>query len=162
MGFMQNNLREVYKWKLRIYKFIFLHLCKESTYNAGALGNMVFDPCVRKIPCRRKWQPSPEFLPGESHGQKSVAGYSPKGHRAGHNWPTKHATKHTYSLENISMSTRTCVPSLKTVDYESLKKTGRNNKKMTLQIRWQSPEKPPAQPSKCHQKAVWWYLGHPM
>ena len=40
---------------------------------------MVFDPCVRKIPCRRKWQPSPEFLPGESHGQQSWAGYSLQG-----------------------------------------------------------------------------------
>ena len=27
-----------------------------------------FDPWVRKIPCRRKWQPTPVFLPGKSHG----------------------------------------------------------------------------------------------
>ena len=32
---------------------------------------------VRKIPWRRKWQPTPVFLPGESHGQRSLAGYSP-------------------------------------------------------------------------------------
>ena len=36
-----------------------------------------FDPWVRKIPWRRKWQPAPVFLPGESHGQRSLAGYSP-------------------------------------------------------------------------------------
>ena len=36
-----------------------------------------FDPWVRKIPWRRKWQPTPVFLPGESHGQRSLAGYSP-------------------------------------------------------------------------------------
>ena len=29
------------------------------------------------IPWRRKWQPTPVFLPGESHGQRSLAGYSP-------------------------------------------------------------------------------------
>jgi len=38
-----------------------------------------FDPWVRKIPWRRVWQPTPIFLPGESHGQRSLRGYSPKG-----------------------------------------------------------------------------------
>ena len=32
------------------------------------------------IPGKRKWQPTPVFLPGESHGQSSLAGYSPWGH----------------------------------------------------------------------------------
>ena len=36
-----------------------------------------FNPWVRRIPWRREWQPSPVFLPGESHGQRSLAGYSP-------------------------------------------------------------------------------------
>ena len=35
-----------------------------------------FNPCVRKIPWRRKWQPTPVFLPGKSHGQTSLEGYS--------------------------------------------------------------------------------------
>ena len=39
----------------------------------------IFDPWVRKIPWRRKWQPTPEFLLGEFHGQRSLAGYSPRG-----------------------------------------------------------------------------------
>ena len=37
-----------------------------------------FDPWVGTIPWRRKWQPTPVFLPGESHGQRSLAGYSPR------------------------------------------------------------------------------------
>ena len=40
----------------------------------------MFDPWVEKIPWRRKWQPTPVFLPGESHGQRSLAGYSPWDH----------------------------------------------------------------------------------
>ena len=36
-----------------------------------------FNPWVRKIPWRRAWQPTLVFLPGESHGQRSLAGYSP-------------------------------------------------------------------------------------
>ena len=39
------------------------------------------DPWVGKIPCRRAWQPTPVFLPGESHGQRSLEGYSPWGHK---------------------------------------------------------------------------------
>ena len=36
-------------------------------------------------PWRRKWQPTPVFLPGESHGQRSLVGYTPWGHRVRHN-----------------------------------------------------------------------------
>ena len=35
-----------------------------------------FNPWVRKIPWRRAWQPTPVFLPGKPHGQRSLAGYS--------------------------------------------------------------------------------------
>ena len=51
-------------------------MVKASDYNAGDLG---FDPWVRKIPWRRRWQPTPVFLPGKSHGQRSLVGYSPWG-----------------------------------------------------------------------------------
>ena len=37
-----------------------------------------FGPWFGKIPWRKKWQPAPVFLPGESHGQRSLAGYSPE------------------------------------------------------------------------------------
>ena len=40
-----------------------------------------FDPCVGKIPLRRKWQPAREFLPGKFHGQRSLVGYSPLGRK---------------------------------------------------------------------------------
>ena len=41
-------------------------------------GRPGFDPWVRKILWRRKWQPTPVFLPGESHGWRSLVGYSPR------------------------------------------------------------------------------------
>ena len=44
-------------------------------------GRSRFNPWVRKIPWRRAGQPIPVFLPGESHGQRSLAGYSPCGHK---------------------------------------------------------------------------------
>ena len=40
-----------------------------------------FDPWVGKIPWRRKWQPTPVFLPEKSHGWRSLVGYSPWGHK---------------------------------------------------------------------------------
>ena len=40
-----------------------------------------FDFWVRKIPCGREWQPTPVFLLENLHGQRSLAGYSPWGHR---------------------------------------------------------------------------------
>ena len=41
-----------------------------------------FYPWVGKIPWERKWQPTPVFLPGESHRQRSLVGYSPWGHKS--------------------------------------------------------------------------------
>ena len=40
-----------------------------------------YDSWVRKIPWRREWQPASVFLPGESHGLRSLVGYSPWGHK---------------------------------------------------------------------------------
>ena len=50
---------------------------------------MGFNPWVRKIPWRRKWQPTPVFLPGKSHGQRSLVGYSPGVTRFGYELVTK-------------------------------------------------------------------------
>ena len=52
---------------------------KNPPANAGDL-RIQFNPWVRMVPWRRKWQPIPVFLPGESHGQRSLVGYSPWGH----------------------------------------------------------------------------------
>ena len=64
------------------YTHVYTHTCglprclsgKES---ACQRRRCRFHPWVGKIPWRRKWQPSPVFLPGESHGQRSLGGYSP-------------------------------------------------------------------------------------
>ena len=52
--------------------------CKSICLQCGRPG---FDLWVGKIPCRRKWQSTPELLPGKSHGQRSLVGYSPWGHK---------------------------------------------------------------------------------
>ena len=49
---------------------------KESTCKAGDLGSV---PGLGRCPGGGKWQPTPVFLPGESHGQRSLEGYSPWG-----------------------------------------------------------------------------------
>ena len=54
-----------------------------------------FIPWVRKIPWRRKWQPTPVFLPGESCGQRSLEGYSPWGCRE---LDTTEVTENTWDL----------------------------------------------------------------
>ena len=55
---------------------------KESACNAGDLGVIPeFNPWIGKTPWRRAWQPTPVFLPRESHGQRSPAGYSPWGRK---------------------------------------------------------------------------------
>ena len=47
-----------------------------------------FDLWVGKIPWRREWLPTPVFLPGEFHGQRNLADYSPQGHRVRHDRAT--------------------------------------------------------------------------
>ena len=47
------------------------------------------DPCARETPWRRTRQPAPVLLPGESHGQGSLAGYSPRGRRVRHDWQVR-------------------------------------------------------------------------
>ena len=50
---------------------------KNLPSNAGRCKRCEFDPWVGKIPLRRAQQPTPVFLLGESHGQRSLVGYSP-------------------------------------------------------------------------------------
>ena len=64
---------------------------KESTCQYRRHKRLVFNPWVWKIPWGRKWQPIPVFLPGKSHGQRSLVGYSPRGHKE---WDT---TEHTHT-----------------------------------------------------------------
>ena len=53
---------------------------KNLPANAGDTGDS-FEPWIRKIPWKRKWQPAPVFLPGKSHGQQTLVGYSPWGRK---------------------------------------------------------------------------------
>ena len=60
-------------------------VCKESACDEGdhlQCRRPGFISWVGKIPWRRKWPPTPVFLPGESQGQKSLAGYSPRVHKS--------------------------------------------------------------------------------
>ena len=57
----------------RILKLI---LCWPKT---SCVCSKWFDPWVGKIPWRRKWQPTPVFLLGKFHAQRSLVGYSPWG-----------------------------------------------------------------------------------
>ena len=52
-------------------------MAKNSPANAGRHKRCRFNPWVKKVPWRKAWQPTLVFLPGESHGQRSLAGYSP-------------------------------------------------------------------------------------
>ena len=52
-----------------------------SKESACSAGDPEFDPWVGKIPWRRKWQPNPVSLLGKSHGQRSLVGCSPWGHK---------------------------------------------------------------------------------
>ena len=58
--------------------FLVVLVVKNPLASAGDTRDMV-DPWVWKIPWRRKWQPTLIFLPGESHGQRNLVGYSPQG-----------------------------------------------------------------------------------
>ena len=49
--------------------------------SAGKESACNVETWVGKIPWRRPWQPTPVFLPGESHGQMSLVGFSPWGHK---------------------------------------------------------------------------------
>ena len=76
---------------------------KESACKSRRCRQHGLDPWVRKIPWRRTWQPTPVFLPGESHGQRSLAGYSPRGGIESDT--TEHsAHTHTHTLKQTYLS----------------------------------------------------------
>ena len=64
---------------------------KEPTFQCKRYKRHRFDSWVGKIPWRRTWQPTPAFLSGKSHGQRSLVGYSPWVAKSEHNWVIKHA-----------------------------------------------------------------------
>ena len=54
---------------------------KNPPANVGDIRDIRSSPGAGKMPWRRAWQPTPRFLPGESHGQRSLMGCSPQGRR---------------------------------------------------------------------------------
>ena len=62
-------------------EWVWVPLVAEMIKNPPACERPGFDPWVRKSPWRREWLPTPVFLPGEFHGQRSLGGYSPWGHK---------------------------------------------------------------------------------
>ena len=67
-----------------------------SSCQCRRLRRYRFDLGSGSSPWRRKWQPTPVFLPGKSHGQTSLGwgGYSPWDCRVGHDWMTEHRCTH--------------------------------------------------------------------
>ena len=68
-GFAVQGTKRLPKW----------HSGKESACQCRRCKRGGFNPCIRKIPWRRKLQPIPVFVPGKFHGQRSLVGYSPWG-----------------------------------------------------------------------------------
>ena len=82
----KNNspMHESEKWKWSrsvVFGFPRGDIGKESISQCRRHKRCRSDPWVWKIPWRRKWQSTPVFLPGESHGQRSLASYSPWGRK---------------------------------------------------------------------------------
>ena len=63
-------------------------------------GDTGLNSWVGKMPYRRKWLPTALFLPGKLQGQRSLAGYGPRGHkRVQHNLATKRQQEqHTFEV----------------------------------------------------------------
>ena len=67
---------------MSVYKIVALQVALEPVCQCRRRKRWGLDPWVGKIPWRiRAWQPTPVFLPGESHGQRSLGGYSPWGRK---------------------------------------------------------------------------------
>ena len=107
----------VYIWKRKKKMLIWKDTCTPQQYwgfPGGAGGKEPacqcqgrrrkrhrFNPWVGKIPWRRKWEPIPVFLLGKSHGQRSLAGYSPWGCRVRHDWNDLACTAVLFTIAKI-------------------------------------------------------------
>ena len=103
---------------------------KESTCQCRRL---IFDPWVGKIPCGRKWQPTPVFLPEKFQGQRTLVGYSPWGCKSvRHNLVTKQ------QLRIIQLISQTRLPSGASSKEPTCQ--CRKHKEMRVQsLRWEDP-----------------------
>ena len=77
-----NFLDSIYKWYHTVFAFVWLiSLSIMPSRLPRRHKRRGLDPWVGRILCSRKWQPTPVFLPGESHGQRSLVVHSPWGHK---------------------------------------------------------------------------------
>ena len=76
--FLESFSNVIATYSFRVLGFPGGSFGKESACNAGDPGSMSW---VMKIPWRRKWLPTSVFLPGKFHGQRTLVGYSPWGHK---------------------------------------------------------------------------------
>ena len=94
-----------------IYTYIFIYahghlmglVVKECDCLCRRCRRHWFDPWIEKIPWKRRWQPTLIFLPGESHGLRSLVGYSP--------WDCKEldVTEHAHTLTYACVCVCICV-----------------------------------------------------
>ena len=80
-------------------------MVKNPRANARDYARYGCDPWVGKTPWRRVWQPTAVFLPGESHKQRTLAGYSPWGYKeSASTEATEHVGTHTHRYRSIFLT----------------------------------------------------------
>ena len=109
MNSQRNNSRDYrYSWG-----FLRNASGKEPTCQCRRYKRLGFNPQLRKISWRRAWQPSQVLLPEESHGQRSLAGYSPWGSQRvcqiWLKWLSTHRYYNEYEEILISIHAHTCL-----------------------------------------------------
>ena len=82
-----------------------MHNGKESALQCRRHNRLRVNPWVRKIPRRRKCQPTAAFRPGDSHGQRSLEGYSPWGHKESDTTEHTHREKELVDLGDFLLKT---------------------------------------------------------
>ena len=80
-SFMYPDPLYMLKWQTSSLSHRFCLLCFRQWRICLQCRRPGFNHWIGNIPWRREWLPTPVFLPGEFHGQRSLAGYSPMGHR---------------------------------------------------------------------------------
>ena len=74
-------LRSPRTWIRNNSEHLWASLVAQMVKNPPTMQETSFHPWIGKIPRRKKRQPTPVFLPGESYGQRSLVGYSPWDHK---------------------------------------------------------------------------------
>ena len=81
----------------------------ESACQCRRCKRLGFYPWLRKMPWSRKWQPTPVFLPGKFHGQRSLADYSPWCHKEMDMTECAHTHTHTHTHTHSHKGLKTVV-----------------------------------------------------